>query len=449
MSNNTVKSGKAKYPRVFWTANFTELLERAAFYGMFISITVYLSRVVGYTDVEAAWLSGAFTALVYFFPLFVGSISDKIGFRTAIILAFALQSIAYFSLAMLPYKAIVPIALFILLIGGSFIKSLITGTVAKCSTSENRAKAYSIFYMMVNIGSFTGKTIAAPVRIQMGLEEVILVSSILTFIALIIVIFAYKNVDIEKANKTIKETWDGLIRAITKPRLLMLMLIIGGFWLIQHQMYATMPKYLLRLVGETSKPEWLANVNPLMVVSFVYLVNLLTKKIKAIKVISIGMFMMPISVAAMASGIIISDSIGNSMSVFGLFLIHPITLMLAVGIAIQGLAECFISPRYLEYFSLQSPKGEEGTYLGFSHLHSFFANLIGFVISGYLLDAYCPDPNRADLAHLSPEQLAPYYADAHYIWLTFTAIAIVSAIALLIYGGVTNRIDKKRKAQEN
>jgi len=35
-----------------------------------------------------------------------------------------------------------------------------------------------------------------------------------------------------------------------------------------------------------------------------------------------------------------------------------ITLMMIAGIVVQGLAECFISPRYLEYFSLQAPKGE-------------------------------------------------------------------------------------------
>lgn len=434
---------KSKYPKIFWTANITELLERAAFYGMFISITLYLSRVVGFSDVEAAWLSAAFSALVYFFPLFVGSISDKIGFRAAIITAFALQTVGYFCMALLPYKAIVPIALFILLIGGSFIKSLITGTVAKTTTSENRAKAYSIFYMMVNIGSFSGKTAAAPVRIDLGVEYVSYISAALTFIALIVVIFAFKNMEMEKTNKTLKQTWEGLVKAVSNPRLLVLMLIIGGFWLIQHQMYATLPKYLLRLVGETSKPEWLANVNPLVVVSFVYVVNVLTKKIKALNVISIGMFLMPVSVAAMASGIWLTGSIGSSISMFGLFLIHPITLMLAVGIGIQGLAECFISPRYLEYFSLQSPKGEEGTYLGFAHLHSFFGNAIGFIMSGYLLDAYCPNPSRPDLINLTPEQLAPYYSEAHYIWYAFTAIAIISAISLIIYGNVTRRLDRK------
>jgi len=32
----------------------------------------------------------------------------------------------------------------------------------------------------------------------------------------------------------------------------------------------------------------------------------------------------------------------------------------------------------MEYFSLQAPKGEEGMYLGFSHLHSFLSSIFGF-----------------------------------------------------------------------
>jgi len=68
---------------------------------------------------------------------------------------------------------------------------------------------------------------------------------------------------------------------------------------------------------------------------------------------------------------------GTDISVLGMVVLHPLTIMMIVGIAIQGLAECFISPRFLEYFSFQAPKGEEGLYLGFSHLHSFFSAIAG------------------------------------------------------------------------
>jgi len=60
-----------------------------------------------------------------------------------------------------------------------------------------------------------------------------------------------------------------LLRVLATPRLIILTLIVAGFWTIQSQLYATMPKYVIRLLGEAARPEWLANVNPLVVVIFV------------------------------------------------------------------------------------------------------------------------------------------------------------------------------------
>ena len=69
------------FPKDFWTANGVELLERAAYYGVFIVITLYLSRILGFDDIEAAWISGSFSAGIYLLPTFTGALADKIGFR--------------------------------------------------------------------------------------------------------------------------------------------------------------------------------------------------------------------------------------------------------------------------------------------------------------------------------------------------------------------------------
>ena len=69
------------------------------------------------------------------------------------------------------------------------MKPTITGTVARSSDEHNRARAFSLFYMIVNIGSFTGKTIAKPVRTMLGLEYVPLYSSGAAFIALVCVLY--------------------------------------------------------------------------------------------------------------------------------------------------------------------------------------------------------------------------------------------------------------------
>lgn len=425
------KDGKKpgwKFSEAFWTANIVELFERAAYYAVFIAITLYLSRVVGFTDIEAGWIGGIFAAGLYFLPPFTGAFADKIGFRKAIILAFSLLTIGYFNLGALPYKITVLPSLVILMFGGSFIKSIITGTVAKTTTQETRARGYSIFYGMVNVGAFLGKTFAYPLRLEWGLLSINYYAAFMTFLALVTVYFFYKNVSIHGEGKSFNEVWDGFIKVVSNYRLLLLILIVTGFWIIQHQLYATMPKYVLRTVGEHASPEWIANVNPFIVMLFVVFITNAMRKVRAVSSMSIGMFLMPISALLMASSPILESLTGQSVSIFGIVSAHPVTVMMILGIVVQGLAECFISPRYLEYFSLQAPKGEEGLYLGFSHLHSFLASILGFGVSGYLLTAYAPDPLL-----LSPEQLKTAYDKAYMIWYYFAVIGFIAAIALLIY----------------
>ncbi|MFH0990163.1 MAG: MFS transporter [bacterium] len=441
----SAETGKANwnFPRVFWTANIVELFERSAYYAVFISITLYLTKVVGFNDIWAGWISGGFSAGMYFLPAFTGAYADKIGFRKAIILAFSLLSVGYFTLGFLPYRQTVIPALVLLMFGGSFIKSIITGTVAKSTSEESRARGYSIFYGMVNVGSFLGKTFAFPMRLWWGLESINFYSATLTCIALIVVFFFYKATHTEGEKKTIREVWDSFIRVLSNFRLLSLILIIAGFWMIQGQMYATMPKYVLRLVGETASPEWIANVNPFVVVTCVMIITHLLRKRKAITSMTIGMFIMPFSALCMASDGILRSFTGDTVAVGGLLTFHPVTVMMIIGIVFQGLAECFISPRYFEFFSYQAPKGQEGLYLGFSQIHTFFSYILGFGLSGYLLTAYCPDP-----ATLTIGQKATAYAHAHYIWYYFAAIGLASGIALLIYQWIVNRIDRKKVSQE-
>jgi dipeptide/tripeptide permease len=449
-----------KFSKPFWVANYVELLERLAYYAVFIVITLYLSNVWGFSDIEAGIISGSFSAFLYLLPTFAGAYADKIGFRSAIMIAFFLLTLGYGGLGLLPTLlesaglvsygmtttfsglnesnlrwSIVPV-LALIVLGGSFIKAVISGTVARETTSENRARGYAVFYMMVNIGAFTGKTVVDPLRKSMGDQGLVYLnffSASMTLLALVAVFFFYKSVKTEGRGKSFAEIGRGLLKVLGNVRLVVLILIISGFWMIQSQMYATMPKYVIRMIGEEASPGWYANVNPLVVFVLVNFVTSFMKKSTALTSMTIGMLIIPLSALVMSGGTLI----GNE-NVLGL---HPVAFMMIVGIAMQAVAECFISPRFLEYFSKQSPKGEEGLYLGFSHLHSFFSYLFAFGLSGFLLDRYCPDPRGFS----SPEAYAAATENAHYIWFVFVGIGLISAVALLLYGYVTRRIDKKQE----
>ncbi len=167
-----------KFPRIFWTANATELFERAAYYSMASFIVIYLGQ-LGLGTYWPAMFNTLLWYLVYFLPVLSGTIADQIGFRRALVIAFILLSAGYFLMgypvwlggaSLAPTiergvtagaNVVVPAILGILLIavGGSFVKPSILGTAQK--TAGARATlAFAIFSVVVNIGSLFGRGVA-------------------------------------------------------------------------------------------------------------------------------------------------------------------------------------------------------------------------------------------------------------------------------------------------
>jgi dipeptide/tripeptide permease len=431
-----------RYPNNFWIANGVELFERAAYYGTFIALALFLTDVVGFTDVEAGWIGAAFASLIYLLPFVSGAAADRIGFRWALIVAFLLLGIGYAALGLFPGKGAVIASLALICVGGSIVKPTIAGTVARSSDEHNRARAFSLFYMIVNIGSFSGKTIAKPVRTMLGLEYVPLYSAGAAFIALVVVLFFYwPKDDLEQRPRNAMDAIRDLGQVVRNGRFMALLLITAGFWAIQGQLYASLPKYVIRMVGPDASPEWYANVNPLVVVLLVVPITQLVRKIKPVTSIGIALALIPFSALLMA----FSGLFDRPIVIAG-YAMHPITVMMVLGIALQGFAECFLSPRYLEYASKQAPPGQEGLYMGYAHLNTFFAWLTGFALSGYLLDAFCPDPKKLAAAGLSAEQMKAAYAHAPYLWYTFAGIGALAFGALIVFKFVTDRADASRLA---
>ncbi len=431
------------FPKVFWTANVVELFERAAYYGCFIALALYLTDRVGFTDIETGWVIAVFASTLYFMPTFMGLLADKIGFRAALVLAFALLTAGYALLGAFQMKSTALLSLALILLGGAIVKPVISGTVAKCSDEAHRARAFSIFYQMINIGAFAGKTVAKPLRTGLGLEYINFYAASMAFVALVVVLLFYRNVDEHGAGRTAREIFAGLLRVVKNVRFMALIIIVGGFWAIQGQLYATMPKYTIRLIGQGASPEWLANINPFIVVLLVIPITHLMRKVRPVGSIAVALLIIPFSALAISLSPVLEGITGPSIRLVGSLSMSPITAMMIIGIALQGLAECFLSPRFYEYASRQAPEGETGLYMGYSSLTTFFAWLFGFAISGYLLDAYCPDPKK-----VAPEMMQAAYAHAHYIWYYFAAIGVAAFLLLLVFRYVTDRIDAARRASE-
>ena len=73
-------------------------------------------------------------------------------------------------------------------------------------------------------------------------------------------------------------------------------------------------------------------------------------------------------------------------------------------------------------------------------MHSLLTSIFGFGLSGFLLSKYCPEPTL----FASHEEWLAASANANYIWYYFGAIALVSAVALIVYGQVVKRLDSQK-----
>lgn len=87
---------------------------------------------------------------------------------------------------------------------------------------------------MVNIGAFSGKTVIKPMRELMWNEGFIWInyfSATMTLIGLIVVFLLFRSKQHRGEGKTIKEIFNGMIRIFMNPRLIILILIVSGFWI--------------------------------------------------------------------------------------------------------------------------------------------------------------------------------------------------------------------------
>jgi len=87
-------------------------------------------------------------------------------------------------------------------------------------------------------------------------------------------------------------------------------------------------------------------------------------------------------------------------------------------------------------------------------MNTFFAWLFGFILSGFLLARYCPEPTTLPQAIQDQHALAlagqapmpEVYAQAHYLWYAYSLVGLTSLAALLVFVVLTNRLDAKQEA---
>lgn len=390
---------REKFPPTFYYANAIELLERLAHYGMYVTLSIYLTKVVGFGDIAVGALLGNFRFIGSLSPVICGPIADRITFKRSLIVAFCLYAVGYTALFAFPSRALAPLALFCMATGGGFMKPVITGTVVRTAPEGRQVEGFAIFYRMINAGSVIGKSIAYLVRVLVALRFVMITSVVASLGALAVAVFGYREPERGGARKeSLRETLAGYGTALKDARFSVFLVIFAGFYFMAEQFYMTFPKYVTRHIDAKAPLEIITLINPALIALGQGFVIRLCKNLKPVTCMVLGVFIASLSMLVMG---VVPGIVGACLSG-----------------AIFACAEMTFSPRFYDYIASFAPPGKTGMYMGLAFVPSAIGAWIGGQASGVLIARYLPEQGeRAPLV----------------IWSAYAGLGLVCAIAMLIY----------------
>jgi dipeptide/tripeptide permease len=391
----------------FWVANTLELFERLAFYGANAVMVVFISEKVGLKE-DASSLAGIFSGLIFFLPVLAGVFVDRYGFRKSLTACFAIFTLGYFLIGLagmepgraltdaIGPKAYVIAVLAITAIGGSLIKPCIVGTVDRTSKPQTKALGFAIYYTLVNFGGAIGPLLALPVRQNLGIEFVLIVSSVTSLLLLLgtRLFFREPPGPVGGASvRTFGKVFRDMLMVFTNFRFMSFLIIFSGFWIMFWQIFFLLPLYTLDVL-HYERFEILETIDAWSIILLTVPITVLTRKFRPVVSITGGLILATFAWVVVGAGGTVAFTV--------------------LGIALFALGESLQSPRFYEYVASLAPPEQTGTFMGFA----FLPVAIGAFAGGFLADVL---------------RTAYMATDPQLMWYLVAAVGGVSATLMILY----------------
>lgn len=413
---------RTPFPRVFWIANTIEVLERFAYYGIYMGFGIYLQQ-LGYSRGDLGSIQSIFLAISYLVPLFSGTFADKFGFKRVLIISY----LAYLPsiLLLIVTKSFSGIALTMLTIGfaAGIFKPLISGTVRAVTDSTNKTLGFGIFYQMVNVGASFGPLVMGKLR-AMDWDLVFYVAAGTIGLMFLITLFFYKEPPREIEGISMKQKFKDIWIALSDYKFAIFIILLGlFFWLPfwaffnltavyidQHLDTAILYQNVRSIFGTTIASiisreengirmingEAIAHTGYIILLFQVFVSRIFEKR-PALPSFNLGMFIAGIGFVII--GLAYTASPG----------------WVFLGIFLFAVGEMISSPRIQEYITWIAPPEKAGLYMGTNFLATFIGGALSGVIYTRLMGTF--------EAMLHPE----------YVMYTLAIHMLLAIIAMLIF----------------
>ncbi len=294
------------HPRGLTFLFATEMWERFSYYGMRALLVLYMTKylllrghaestlglasvrnaleaIFGPLDIQplSSQIYGFYTALVYLTPIFGGLLADRVlGQRRTVVIGAVLMAIGHFMMAV---EQLFLFALLALILGSGAFKPNISTQVGGLYApgDHRRDRAYSIFYVGINIGAFLAPLVCGTLGEEAGWHYGFAAAGVGMLIGLSIYLYALPLLPADelqkaKAGQIVRRPLD---RNETRSIIALLVLFIPTtlFWATYEQSGNTIVLWAdanteraLDLLGFATQipTTWFLAFNPFMIFAF-------------------------------------------------------------------------------------------------------------------------------------------------------------------------------------
>ena len=284
----------------------TEMWERFSYYGMRALLVLYMVKyllqpgqaenVIGLGALKSllesmfgplgvqpfsSHIYGLYSGLVYLTPLFGGMLADRLlGQHRTILLGAAMMAVGHFMMA---FEPLFLFALTLLILGNGAFKPNMSAQVGGLYApgDKRRDRAYSIFYVGINLGAFFSPLVCGTLGEELGWHYGFTAAGIGMTIALVIYIYAMRTLPPDELQRA--KAVGGEVKPLERAEwhailaLIVLFLPTTLFWAVYEQQGNTIALWaddhtdrsinLLIWHGEIPT-TWFQSFNPFMIFAF-------------------------------------------------------------------------------------------------------------------------------------------------------------------------------------
>jgi len=422
LSKDSFTKQFSSFGYIYWVANWIELVERFAYYGVRVGLPVFMVLAIGaggpeLTQIQKGTIYAVWAVVQCFVPVLSGGFADRFGYKICIAAYTLITSVGFlvmgFSIRISEYICGMPLSearprgadwtyecifagAILVAIGTGIFKPGVQGLIANQIPKSSASLGWGVFYQMVNVGGFLGPLVAGSLRV---LEwEYVFIACAGGALFNLIPLFFFReprHAERESSSNPVVLLYNAF-RGLLDPRLFFFTITFAGFWLMFMQLFDLLPNFIddwidsrgvadmlvnvFGVFGETARnfvpvlpsgnitQEWILNFNALLICLLAFAVAYFTGKMRSLTAIIVG-----IAISAVA--------------IFGLGLSMNAWWILAA-IAIFSFGEMMASPTKLRYLASIAPPGREGQYMGYANFTIGIGWATGSILAGYLYEYF-------------------------------------------------------------